>query len=71
MTGQETRNKLTDYWKESGVNKQNEFAFITNIIHYKWTVLIIEKHKELKGLNSQNLRELMSEAELLFTALAE
>jgi hypothetical protein len=71
MTGQETRNKLTDYWKESVVNKQNELVFIINIIHYEWTVLIIEKHKELKGLNSQNLRELMSEAELLFTALAE
>ena len=33
MTGQETRNKLTDYWKESGVQKQDEFAFLTNIIH--------------------------------------
>lgn len=34
MTGQETRNKLTDYWKESGVQKNDEFAFLTNIIHY-------------------------------------
>ncbi len=33
MTGQETRNKLTDYWKESGVEKKDEFAFLTNIIH--------------------------------------
>ncbi|WP_223253645.1 BRO family protein [Flavobacterium sp. LM5] len=33
MTGQETRNKLTDYWKESGVEKQDEFAMLTNIIH--------------------------------------
>jgi DNA-damage-inducible protein D len=33
MTGQETRNKLTDYWKESGLQKGNEFAFLTNIIH--------------------------------------
>ena len=33
MTGQETRNKLTDYWKESGVNQQNEFAYLTNMIH--------------------------------------
>jgi DNA-damage-inducible protein D len=33
MTGQETRNKLTDYWKESGVEKSDEFAFLTNIIH--------------------------------------
>jgi len=33
MTGQETRNKLTDYWKESGVEKSDKFAFLTNIIH--------------------------------------
>lgn len=33
MTGQDTRNKLTDYWQESGVSKSDEFAFLTNIIH--------------------------------------
>lgn len=37
MTGQETRNKLTDYWKESGVEKSDEFAFLTNIIHQEWS----------------------------------
>jgi prophage antirepressor-like protein len=71
MTGQETRNKLTDYWKESGVNKQDEFAMLTNIIHQEWTGLSVKKHKEMKGLKSQNLRDHMNEAELLFTALAE
>ncbi len=71
MTGQETRNKLTDYWKESGVTEKNEFAFLTNIIHQEWTDLTVKKHKEIKGLKSQNLRDHMNEAELLFTALAE
>ena len=71
MTGQETRNKLTDYWKESGVAEKEEFAFLTNIIHQEWTGLTVKKHKEIKGLKSQNLRDHMSEAELLFTALAE
>ena len=71
MTGQETRNKLTDYWKESGITKQDEFAFLTNIIHQEWTGISVKKHKEIKGLKSQNLRDHMSEAELLFTALAE
>jgi hypothetical protein len=71
MTGQETRNKLTDYWKESGVEKGDEFAFLTNIIHQEWTGLTIKNHKDLKGLKSQNLRDHMSEAELIFTALAE
>jgi DNA-damage-inducible protein D len=71
MTGQETRNKLTDYWKESGVEKQDEFAMLTNIIHEEWTGLSVKKHKEVKGLETQNLRDHMSEAELIFTALAE
>jgi len=71
MTGQETRNKLTDYWKESGVEKSDEFAFLTNIIHQEWTGLSVKSHKDLKGLKSQNLRDHMSEAELIFTALAE
>lgn len=71
MTGQETRNKLTDYWKESGVQKADEFAMLTNIIHQEWTGLTVKKHKDLKGLQSQNLRDHMSEAELIFTALAK
>jgi len=71
MTGQETRNKLTDYWKESGVKKSDEFAFLTNIIHQEWTDLSVGQHKDLKELKTQNLRDHMSEAELIFTALAE
>ncbi len=71
MTGQETRSKLTDYWKQSGIEKSDEFAFLTNIIHQEWTGLSVKKHKVLKGLKTQNLRDHMSEAELIFTALAE
>jgi hypothetical protein len=71
MTGQETRNKLTDYWQNSGVKKGDEFALLTNIIHQEWTGLTVKKHKEVKGLKSQNLRDHMTEAELIFTALAE
>ena len=71
MSGQETRNKLTDYWKESGIEKSDEFAFLTNVIHQEWTGLTVKKHKDLKGLKTQNLRDHMNEAELIFTALAE
>ena len=71
MTGQESRNKLTDYWKENGVKKVDEFAYLTNIIHQEWTGLTVKGHKEIKGLKTQNLRDHMSEAELIFTALAE
>ena len=71
MLGQDTRDKLTDYWSDHGVNKGDEFAILTNIIHQEWADLSVKDHKKLKGLKSQNLRDHMSEAELIFTALAE
>ena len=71
MMGQETRNKLTDYWKDHEISQGEEFAILTNIIHQEWSGLSVKEHKELKGLKSQNLRDHMSEAELIFTALAE
>jgi hypothetical protein len=37
MMGQETRNKLTDYWKEHDIKEQDEYAILTNIIHREWT----------------------------------
>lgn len=71
MSGQETRNKLTDYWSENWVEKCEEFAILTNIIHSEWTWLSVSEHKKLKNLKSQNLRDHMNEAELIFTSLAE
>ena len=71
MSGQETRNKLTDYWQENEVKEGQEFAILTNIIHSEWSGLSVADHKALKNLDSQNLRDHMSEAELIFTALAE
>ena len=71
MMGQETRNKLTDYWKDHEITKDEEYAILTNIIHQEWSGLSVKEHKQLKGLKSQNLRDHMSEAELIFTALAE
>lgn len=71
MTGQETRNKLTDYWADHEISKGEEYAILTNIIHQEWSGLSVKEHKNLKGLKSQNLRDHMSEAELIFTALAE
>ena len=71
MTGQETRNKLTDYWSEHDIKAGSEFAILTNIIHQEWAGLSVAQHKEMKGLASHNLRDHMSEAELIFTALAE
>ena len=71
MLGQETRNKLTDYWKEHKVKEGREYAILTDIIHREWSDISVRQHKDLKGLETQNLRDHMSEAELIFTALAE
>jgi len=71
MMGQETRNKLTDYWKDHDVTKEDEFAILTNIIHQEWSNVNVKDHKKIKGLKTQNLRDHMTEAELIFTALAE
>ena len=72
MMGQETRNKLTDYWKDHDVKEGDEYAILTNIIHQEWADISIRDHKALKALGkSNNLRDHMNEAELILTALAE
>ena len=71
MMGQETRNKLTDYWKDHEIKDEDEYAILTNIIHQEWSGVSVKKHKRIKDLKAQNLRDHMSEAELIFTALAE
>jgi len=71
MMGQETRNKLTDYWDKHEITKEEEYAILTNIIHHEWADVNVKEHKKMKGLKTQNLRDHMTEAELIFTALAE
>lgn len=71
MMGQEIRNKLTDYWQNHEVTKQQEYAILTNIIHQEWSDLTVKQHKKLKKLEKENLRDHMTDAELVFTALAE
>ena len=71
MTGQETRNKLTDYWANHDIKPGEEYAILTNLIHQEWSGVSVKAHKTMKGLKDHNLRDHMSEAELIFTALAE
>ena len=71
MMGQETRNKLTDYWRDHEIKKEEEYAILTNVIHKEWSDVTVKEHKKIKRLTTQNLRDHMSEAELIFTALAE
>ena len=62
MMGQETRNKLTDYWKNHEIEGKDEYAILTNIIHQEWSGVSVKQHKQVKGLKTQNLRDHMSEA---------
>ena len=71
MMGQEIRNKLTDYWKDNEVKEKDEYAILTNIIHKEWSELSVKEHKKFKNLKRENLRDHMTDAELVFTALAE
>ncbi len=71
MRGQEVRNKLTDYWSGHGVKEGIEFAKLTNVIHTEWSGITVNQHKRFKGLKRENLRDNMTDAELIFTALAE
>jgi DNA-damage-inducible protein D len=72
MMGQETRNKLTDYWATHEVTQSKDFATLTNVIHQEWSGVSVKKHKDIKKLSvDRNLRDHMTEAELIFTALAE
>lgn len=65
-----TRNTLTDEWKQRGV-QGGEFAILTNDIHRTWTGMSTKEHKRLKGLKKENLRDNMSNMELILTMLAE
>ena len=71
MTGQETRNKLTDFWATHDIKQGEEYAILTNLIHQEWSGVSVTAHMDMKRLRTQNLRDHMSEAELIFTALAE
>ena len=68
---QETRNKLTDFGASHDIKEGEEYAILTNIIHQEWAEVDVKAHKAMKSLKSQNLRDHMSKAELIFTALAE
>lgn len=57
--------------KDHEIKEGDEFAILTNIIHQEWAEVSVKEHKNIKGLKTQNLRDHMSEAELIFTALAE
>jgi hypothetical protein len=67
----EVRKELTEQWEKSGVEKGVEYAILTNEITKAWSGLDIKKYKNLKGLKKENLRDNMSNLELVLNMLAE
>lgn len=65
------RNELTDEWKKRGVQKGKEYAILTDEITRAWSGMSTRQYKQLKGLKKENLRDNMSDLELVLTMLAE
>ena len=67
----EMRKKLTDEWKERGGNEGGEYAILTDEMTKAWSGLTVKEYKELKGLKKENLRDNMTDIELVLNMLAE
>lgn len=65
------RNKLTNVWKESGINKPVEFAILTNEIYKSWSGMKASEYKEFKGIRKESLRDNMTNYEVILTDLGE
>ena len=67
----EIRKDLTDEWKARGVEDEREYASLTNTIHKTWAGMTAGEYKRFKGLKKQNLRDNMTNMELILSMLAE
>lgn len=65
------RKELTDEWKERGIEKESDYAILTNEMTKAWSGLSIKEYKQLKGLKKENLRDNMTNIELVLNMLAE
>ncbi len=71
LTGIVDRFKLTDIWKEGGVEKPLEYALLTNEIYKGWSGMKASEYKELKGLRKESLRDNMTDIEVALTNIGE
>src|SRR3989338_4623385 len=67
----EVRKELTDEWNRAGVNKESDFAILTNEITKAWSGKTVSEYKQLKNLKKENLRDNMTNLELVLNMLAE
>lgn len=67
----EIRKELTDEWKKHGLQEGSEFAFLTDVIYKTWAGKTAKEYKQYKGLKKENLRDNMTNTELVMNMLAE
>lgn len=71
LNGILNRKKLTDTWKENGINENYEYAMLTNEIYKGWAGMKASEYKELKGLRKESLRDNMTDIEVALTNIGE
>ena len=71
MISIEMRKELTDEWKARGIEKEAEYAILTNEMTRAWSGMSVRQYKELKGLTKESLRDNMTNVELVLNMLAE
>src|SRR3989344_736946 len=67
----EVRKELTDEWNRVGIEKQEDFAILTNDITKAWSGKSVKEYKQFKGIKKENLRDNMTNLELILNMLAE
>ena len=71
LKGIQDRKKLTDVWKDNGVETDIEYAILTNEIYKEWSGMTAEEYKSFKGLRKESLRDNMSDLEVLLADIGE
>ena len=66
-----TRKELTAEWQNRGITKDKDYAILTNEMTKAWSGLSVQEYKKLKGLKKENLRDNMTNIELVLNMLAE
>lgn len=67
----EMRKELTDEWKRAGISSNKDYASLTNILIQTWSGKTVQQYKQLKGLHKENLRDNMTNTELVLNQLAQ
>ena len=71
IKGIQDRKKLTEVWKDNGVDSNLEYAILTNDIYREWSGMTAKEYKEFKGLRKESLRDNMSDIEVMLADIGE